>query len=80
MKRFLLPILISCVASCTKTKPTEQLAQFKRVSETETGIDFKNILTEHDSLNYFTYGYMYMGGGVAAGDVNNDGLIDLAIW
>ena len=77
MKRFLLLILIGCVVSCTKTKPTEQFAQFTRVSETETGIDFKNILTENDSLNYFTYGYMYMGGGVAAGDINNDGLIDL---
>lgn len=77
MKRFLLLILVGCMVACTDIKPTDELPQFERVSETETGIDFKNTLTENDSLNYFTYGYMYMGGGVAAGDINNDGLIDL---
>ena len=42
-----------------------------------SGIQFANVLTENDSLNYFTYGYIYMGGGIAAGDINNDGLVDL---
>ena len=77
MKRFLLLILIGCTVACTDRKTFDELPQFERVSETETGIDFKNVLTENDTLNYFTYGYMYMGGGVAAGDINNDGLIDL---
>ncbi len=45
--------------------------------EAETGIEFSNDIVETDSLNYFNYPYMYMGGGVSAGDVNNDGLIDL---
>ena len=43
----------------------------------DSGIKFHNILTETDSLNYFTYSYLYMGGGVAVGDINNDGLQDL---
>jgi hypothetical protein len=50
---------------------------FKKLDKDSTGITFLNKLTENDSLNYFTYGYLYMGGGVSAGDVNNDGLIDL---
>ncbi|WP_226979536.1 VCBS repeat-containing protein [Zobellia roscoffensis] len=47
------------------------------MSDTDTGIDFSNDIVETDSLNYFNYPYMYMGGGVSAGDVNNDGLVDL---
>lgn len=50
---------------------------FQKLESSTTGITFKNILTETDTLNYFTYPYIYMGGGVAAGDVNNDGLDDL---
>lgn len=42
-----------------------------------TGIDFKNKLTETHKYNYFTYPYMYLGGGVSAGDINNDGLEDI---
>ncbi|MGD1945063.1 MAG: FG-GAP repeat domain-containing protein [Croceivirga sp.] len=50
---------------------------FKKLSPSTTGISFANTLTENDSLNYFTYAYIYMGGGVSAGDINNDGLTDL---
>ncbi len=51
--------------------------QFSLLSSEHTGISFSNNIVETDSLNYFTYPYMYMGGGVSAGDINNDGLIDL---
>ncbi len=50
---------------------------FEKLSAKSTGINFVNTLTENDSINYFTYAYIYMGGGVSAGDINNDGLIDL---
>ena len=50
---------------------------FHKLSSSETGISFSNQLVENDSLNYFTYPYLYMGGGVSAGDINNDGLVDL---
>ena len=43
----------------------------------KTGIKFKNLVTETDEFNILTYGNIYNGGGVAAGDVNNDGLVDL---
>src|SRR4030095_8015221 len=32
---------------------------------------------ESTDLNIIAYEYFYNGGGVAAGDINNDGLIDL---
>jgi hypothetical protein len=36
-----------------------------------------NELIENDTLNYTKFPYMYMGGGVSVGDVNNDGLDDI---
>jgi len=76
MYYILIYILISLLSSCSKNS-TDISAVFHTVPSESSGINFANNLTENDSLNYFTYGYMYMGGGVAAGDINNDGLTDL---
>lgn len=43
----------------------------------DTGVDFENTLTETAAFNYFHFDYFYNGGGVAIGDINNDGLQDL---
>ncbi|MDT0647149.1 FG-GAP-like repeat-containing protein [Zunongwangia sp. F260] len=51
--------------------------QFQQLDKDKTGIFFQNTITENDSLNFFTYSYIYLGGGLAAGDINNDGLTDL---
>jgi enediyne biosynthesis protein E4 len=50
---------------------------FTLLKSSETGIDFTNTVEENNNLNILTYEYLYNGGGVAAGDFNNDGLIDL---
>ena len=50
---------------------------FEQLSPTESGLTFSNNLKEDSTINYFTYPYIYMGGGVAVGDVNNDGLQDI---
>ena len=50
---------------------------FKNPSPKETGIDFVNTITETDDLNILDYLYFYDGGGVAVGDINNDGLADI---
>ncbi|WP_207763820.1 VCBS repeat-containing protein [Flagellimonas pacifica] len=42
-----------------------------------TGVKFKNLVVETDEFNILTYGNIYNGGGVAVGDINNDGLQDL---
>ncbi len=43
----------------------------------QTGIDFTNRLEENKDLNILSYIYYYNGGGVAVGDINNDGLPDI---
>jgi len=77
MNRILILALgLVCLAGCTTNSKNDQKI-FRQLSAKQTGLDFKNTLTENDSLNYFTYSYLYMGGGISAGDINNDGLIDL---
>jgi hypothetical protein len=46
------------------------------LSTKETGIKFSNI-DETENQNVLAYEYFYNGGGVAAGDINNDGLQDI---
>jgi len=43
----------------------------------ETGISFVNQLSDNLDRNIIEYLYYYNGGGVAVGDINNDGLEDL---
>ncbi len=47
------------------------------LSSERTGITFSNPIVEDASMNYFKYEYLYNGGGVAVGDLNNDGLADV---
>ena len=42
-----------------------------------TGINFVNSIRENEALNVLAYEYFYNGGGVAIGDINNDGLADI---
>jgi hypothetical protein len=50
---------------------------FKNPSPKETGIDFVNRIDKNDKLNILDYLYFYNGGGVAIGDLNNDGLPEI---
>jgi hypothetical protein len=51
--------------------------RFVELNPKDTHIEFKNELTESKEENIITYEYFYNGGGVAAADFNNDGLVDL---
>ena len=75
-KFFLLFLLIYFCFSCQE-KSKEQGTVFKQVFHKDTGIDFSNDLILDDKLNVLNYIYYFNGGGVAAGDINNDGFIDL---
>ena len=51
---------------------------FTRLSESRTGVDFRNLLKEdNEQFNVMQNPYFYNGAGVAVGDINNDGLPDL---
>lgn len=58
-----------------KTKTASTLLSY--LEPERTGIDFSNDLTETSTINRLNYEYLYNGGGVAIGDINNDGLPDL---
>ena len=50
---------------------------FRRVPTKNTGIAFSNTLNETINTNSITFEYFHNGGGVAVGDINQDGLPDL---
>lgn len=74
--------MILVVFGCSekpKMQPEAPKAEplFKLRKSAETGINFANTLTEDKNRNIIRYQGYYDGGGVAASDFNNDGLIDL---
>ncbi len=56
---------------------TKETTLFTELSSVQTGIDFANNLSFDQKFNIYTYRNFYNGGGVALGDINNDGLIDI---
>ena len=68
-------LFLSMVFTGCKNEKDKPL--FTEMSETYTGINFKNTLFEDGPLNVANYIYFYNGGGVAIGDINNDGLQDI---
>src|ERR1700676_5216349 len=50
---------------------------FELVSRDSSGVDFENKISTSDSLNIFSFEYIYNGGGIGIGDFNNDGLPDI---
>jgi hypothetical protein len=50
---------------------------FSDLSVDATSVDFINSIENTDELNIFNYRNFYNGGGVAIGDINNDGLSDV---
>src|SRR6056297_2410022 len=84
MRLFALLSAILCLIGCSEKKEQEPVVEqpevstrFEQLAPEQTGITFRNDITETKKFNYLLYSYMYNGGGVAAGDINNDGLADL---
>jgi enediyne biosynthesis protein E4 len=85
MRFFLLSFFVLCLFACKKdnnsttttTPAIPSNALFELMPSDKTGIDFTNQLRYDKSFNVYTYRNYYNGGGVAIGDVNNDGLPDV---
>jgi len=56
---------------------SRQRPLFEQLDASRTGISFVNRLPDDTAFNILNYLYYYNGGGVAVGDINNDGLPDL---
>ena len=65
----LLPLYL---VSCTNID-----SRFEKKLSDHTGISFQNTLSYTEDFNPYTYRNFFNGGGVALGDINNDGLIDI---
>ncbi|OEK06890.1 VCBS repeat-containing protein [Roseivirga misakiensis] len=75
MRKHLLYLsLFICLGCADKSK---EAPVFQLLSSSETGLNFKNEINSTKDFNILEYLYFYNGGGVAAGDINNDGLVDL---
>ena len=79
MKKYvLLSLVVSVLISCQSSQEIiDPAIPFVELEEEKTGIDFTNQLTYKPYMNIIEYLYYYNGGGVAVGDINNDGLEDL---
>ena len=72
LKLTLLFFLLSCGKKNASTKYL-----LTSLSKEESGVDFQNIIEDDANHNIVNYLYYYNGGGVAIGDINNDGLADI---
>jgi len=72
--KYFFPFLLLLYQGGCQSKPD---TLFTSLSGSETGVHFRNTVSENDSFNLIDYYYVYNGGGVAIGDINNDDLPDL---
>ncbi|WP_285651519.1 FG-GAP-like repeat-containing protein [Allomuricauda sp. NBRC 101325] len=76
-------LLLLGVISCkdSSENPSQEQEQtetlFTLLQPEETGVHFINKVVNQKDFNIFKYRNFYNGGGVAIGDINNDGLQDI---
>ena len=79
----LFPCFVFIFSSCKDVKQDETTYQppanalFSKLPSSVTGVNFSNPVEDDSSYNILTYRNFYNGGGVATGDINNDGLPDI---
>ncbi|MEQ9437404.1 MAG: VCBS repeat-containing protein [Cyclobacteriaceae bacterium] len=65
-------------AGCASDQSESEVnSLFTLLSSDKTHVNFRNDLTYDEKFNIYTYRNFYNGGGVALGDVDNDGLLDI---
>jgi enediyne biosynthesis protein E4 len=69
-------IIIFIIGAWTIKSQSSKLI-FESISPKRSGITFINKLVENEKNNILKYEYFYNGGGVAIGDINNDGYDDV---
>ncbi|MCK5137983.1 MAG: VCBS repeat-containing protein [Bacteroidales bacterium] len=80
MSDFLLYGLLSIsliIQACSRSDKEHSEALLELLRSDFTGIGFRNDLEESLTNNIYLFTNFYNGGGVAVGDINNDGLTDI---
>jgi enediyne biosynthesis protein E4 len=74
-RSMMLATIMAVMTHCNPGQKTDPV--FQEISSEESGITFQNMVSQDGENNVLTYPYYFNGGGVAIGDINNDGLEDV---
>lgn len=78
LSRFSILLFVGCLfTNCTKKLDTGITPPLFILRDSTSGIFFENALSYDEEFNPYIYRNFYNGGGVAIGDLNNDGLEDI---
>jgi enediyne biosynthesis protein E4 len=77
--RYWIIIIVAALATACKSGGSSGEKLFEKLPADQTHIDFANTVTDDKDFNIFNYRNFYNGGGVAIGDVNNDGRSDVLL-
>jgi len=77
MQRIRVTPLFLFIVACLLSSCKREESLFVILPSSKTNIYFTNTLEKHKAFGILYYLYYYNGGGVAIGDINNDGLPDI---
>ena len=77
LKCLALCAIFALAVGCSDDEKASENGLFRKLDASHSGITFRNDLTFDRAFNIYTYRNFYNGGGVAIGDINNDGLADV---
>ena len=70
-------ILCGCGQTSQEKETLSNSPVFKKLPSSHSGVTFKNVVDENINNYFDLFAYVYNGGGVGIGDINNDGLSDI---